>query len=167
MATEEQLRERGERERQDRREARRRAAENAGHREWAWLPETLREAKLYRKDYIFTGKPCERGHIARIHVHNLRCEECSRRKSQFELDLKYWELRFDQVADMIEATGRLHYLKKASLGYSVVETRRSVPAFDNLRAACAKAAMFTTRDGELRCVVPGATRWVVKKKAAG
>jgi hypothetical protein len=67
------------------------------------------------------------------------------------------------VADKIEATGRLHYLNGGGM-YRVIETQRKVRIFDNLRKACTKAARLTARDGEMRCVVPGATRWVVRKR---
>jgi len=76
-----------------------------------------------------------------------------------------WETRFSHLADLIEETGHLHYYKKARGAYRVIETGRELPDFDNLRAACAKAASATALDGVLRCVVPGATRWVVKKAA--
>lgn len=163
MATEEQLRERREQEAKDRREARRLAAANAGHPEWARLPETFREAKALYKPFVFTGKPCQWGHVARIHVWNRRCEECSRPKGKMELEQRYWENWFHQLAEKIEASGRLHYLKKERASYRLIETSRAVPSFDNLRDACTKAARFTAHDGVLRCVVPGATRWVVKK----
>lgn len=143
------------------------AADRAGHPNWAGLPMTRREAQGLGKTYYFTGRPCTYGHIARRITLTDKCEYCALpRVPDKSTEQIIWEDRFSHLADKIEATGRLHYYKKGnSFDYRVVETDRVVPDYDNLRAACAKAAKFTARDGVLRCVVPGATRWVVKTSA--
>lgn len=164
MATEEQIRERREDDLRARREARRLAAVEAGDWRWALSPETVKEARRRGKEYAFTGKPCEFGHVARRHAHNGRCTECVLPTAPDILpEEKLWAQRFALVADKIEATGRLHYLAGGWM-FRVIETQRKVRMFDNLREACAKAARLTARDGKVRCVVPGATRWVVRKR---
>jgi hypothetical protein len=167
MATEAQLRERREAEDRARREARRSAAIEAGDWQWALLPETVKDAWRRGKEYAFSGKPCESGHVARRYAHNGRCTECVLPTAADVSPVEQtWAQRFALVADKIEATGRLHYLAGGGM-CRVIETQRKVRVFDNLREASAKAARLTARDGELRCVVPGATRWVVKKRLNG
>ena len=140
------------------------AAARAGHPEWAGLPMTMKQSQGLKKVYFFTGRPCAFGHIARRFTHDGRCVECVLPTPPDESPEQFkWNDRFSHLADRIEVTGRLHYYKKVGAEYRVIATVRVVPKFDNLRAACSKAAMFTVRDGALRCVMPGATRWVVKK----
>ena len=65
MATEEQLQERRKEADRARRDARRYAAVDAGNAKWVSLPETVADARRTGKEYAFTGRPCEWGHIAR------------------------------------------------------------------------------------------------------
>lgn len=143
------------------------AAIRAGNPDWAGLPMTRKEAQGLGKTLYFTGRPCPYGHVARRITLTDKCEYCALpRVPDKSPDQLIWEDRFSHLADKIEATGRLHYYEKGkSSDYRVIERDRVVPDFDNLRAACAKAAKFTASDGVLRCVMPGATRWVVKKKS--
>lgn len=162
MATEEQLQERREKAWRDLRDKRRLAAVEAGNAEWVSLPETLKEARRTGKTYLFTGRACEWGHVARRFAHNGRCVECVMpTPPDVSPEQELWKQRFNGLADVIEETGRLHYLRLTGSQYRVVETKRVIK-FDNVREACLKAARLTAQDGELRCVVPGATRMVVK-----
>lgn len=162
MATEDELARRREEAREFTQARRARAAVEVGNAHWVSLPDTIKEARRTGKPYAFTGRACEWGHVARRFAHNGRCVECvMHTPPEVSLEQQLWEQRFNRLADMIEETGRLHYLKLMGSQYRVVETKRAVE-FDNVREACLKAARFTARDGELRCVVPGATRMVVK-----
>ncbi len=160
MATERELAARRDAELAARHEARREAARAAGNVEWALLPDSVEKARRRSKSYAFTGRRCERGHFARIIVHSGRCERCVD-GDDTSLEEQLWADRFARLADAMEQTGRLHYLKRDGQSFRLVSTDRVI-RFQNVREACEKAAKLTARDGELRCVVPGATRMVVR-----
>lgn len=163
MATEDELKRRREEARRIAQGKRGLAAVEAGHPEWVALPKTVAEARRAKKTYVFTGRACEFGHIARRFAHNERCVECVRpTPPEVSPEQHSWRQRFNALADVIEETGRLHYLRLVGSQYRVVETNRVIK-FDNVREACSKAARLTAQDGELRCVMPGATRMVVKR----
>lgn len=55
-----------------------RAAESAGHPEWADLPDNVGDAWRSDTTQFFTGKTCPHGHVAPKERHNGRCVECRR-----------------------------------------------------------------------------------------
>ena len=163
MATEDEFARRREVANQIMRERRALAAVEAGNENWVSLPETVEEARRTGKAYFFTGHACGWGHIAQRYAHNGRCVECVLPKApDVSPEQLLWKQRFDRLADLIEETGRLHHLRRMGSQYRVVETKRVIK-FGNVREACLKAARLTAQDGELRCVIPGATRMVVKR----
>jgi hypothetical protein len=166
LATEQELQRRRVEAARARDEARKQAARNAGHPEWADLPAHVDVARMRKVPQYFTGRQCPEGHVAPNDVRTRKCTACrdaparprGRPRLRPKDDRTVWEQRFDRLAQKIAQTGRLHHLG----GNGMIRATTKVVDADPWEA-CRRAAKLTDETGELHCLVPRKGGFIVKK----
>jgi hypothetical protein len=126
-------------------EYRKRLAQKRGHPEWVLLPVSPENAEYTLQNLYFEGKRLMCGHISaqKLDGSCLKCEEFRIRRDQ---KMKTSMLkRFDNVADLIAETGRLHYLNESE---KIIALRTPVRLpEDVIRDGCRRAAEKTVLGG--------------------
>jgi hypothetical protein len=167
VATEEQHIERRREAERQAREARSQAARDAGHPEWADLPQNRSVARSLGVPRYFTGKACPEGHVAPKVTRSQKCEACAAvrkpvgRPRQRPVETRTrWERKFQQAANLTVHNGKLHHVRRNGCIYSTDQKVEGDPT-----EAFLVAARRTDATGRLHCVIYRSGRFLVRTVA--
>jgi hypothetical protein len=167
VATEEELLERRREAERQAREARSQAARDAGHPEWADLPQNRSVARSLGVSSYFTGRPCEAGHIALKSTRSQKCEMCAgvrnpvgRPRLRPVETRTVWERRFQRAAELTIWHRTMHHLRSNGVIYKTDQKVEGDPS-----EAYREAARKTDATGKLHCVIYRSGRFLVRTVA--
>jgi hypothetical protein len=167
VATEEELLERRREAERQAREARSQAARDAGHPEWADLPQNRSVARSLGASSYFTGRRCEAGHIAPKATRSQKCKTCAgvrnpvgRPRLRPVETRTRWARLFELAAAKTMHASVLHHVRGNGKVFRTTQKVEGDPS-----EAYREAARQTDATGKLHCVIYRGGRFLVRTVA--